>query len=127
MRFAADITAVLSRLMIGGIFLYSGALKAMAPAATRASFAKLGIAAVYPAYYVALGVEILVALALVIGWKTRWAGFVLAAWCLATAVLVHYHPGQRGETIQLLKNLCMAGGLVQIVLHGAGRLSVDRR
>ncbi len=127
MHTAAEATAAFGRLLMGGIFLYSGILKAMAPAATRASFAKLGIAAVYPAYYTALGVELLVTLALILGWKTRWAAFILAVWCVATAALAHYHPDSRGETIQLLKNLCMAGGLLQIVVYGAGRFSLDRQ
>ena len=52
---------------------------------------------------------------------------VLAAWCIATAAAAHYHPADTGQMIHFMKNVCMAGGFLQVVAYGAGRLSVDRR
>jgi len=127
MNQAGDLLGLLGRLLIGAIFLYSGVLKAMAPAATQATFAKLGIAPVHLAFYAALVIEIVVPVAFVLGWKARWAAFILAGWCIATGLLVHFHPADKGQMIHLLKNLCMAGGLLQTVAFGAGRFSLDRR
>jgi putative oxidoreductase len=31
------------------------------------------------------------------------------------------------QMINFMKNLCMAGGFLQLAAYGAGRLSVDRR
>jgi len=41
--------------------------------------------------------------------------------------VAHYHPGDNGQMIHFMKNICMAGGFLQVVAFGAGRLSVDRR
>ncbi len=61
-----------------------------------------------------------------LGLSTALCALVLAAWCIATAALMHFHPANKAEMIQFLKNLCMAGGLLQVMVLGAGRFSLDR-
>jgi putative oxidoreductase len=78
------------------------------------------------AYAVALLVEIGTGIAFLIGWKARTAALVLAIWCIATGFVAHYHPGDQGQMINFMKNLCMAGGFLQVVAYGAGKFSVDR-
>jgi putative oxidoreductase len=78
------------------------------------------------AYAVALLVEIGAGIAFLIGWKARTAALVLAIWCVATGFVAHYHPGDQGQMINFMKNLCMAGGFLQVVAYGAGKFSVDR-
>jgi putative oxidoreductase len=39
----------------------------------------------------------------------------------------HYHPADAAQMIHFWKNVCMAGGFLQVVAFGAGRLSADRR
>ena len=46
---------------------------------------------------------------------------------IATAMVAHYHPGDREQMINFMKNVCMAGGFLQVVAFGAGRLCLDRR
>jgi putative oxidoreductase len=41
-------------------------------------------------------------------------------------MVAHYHPENRDQMIHFMKNVCMAGGFLQIVAFGAGRLSADR-
>ncbi len=60
------------------------------------------------------------------GFRARLVALVLAAWCFATAMTVHYHPGDTGQMIHFMKNLCMAGGFLQVVAFGAGRLGLTR-
>ena len=122
-----DAIALLGRVAMSAIFLWSGFNKAMAPAATIAFFGKLGLFNPQAAYGVALLVEIGVGIALLVGWKARWAALVLAIWCLATAWAAHLHFDDRNQLVHLMKNICMAGGLLQILAHGAGRFSLDRR
>jgi putative oxidoreductase len=61
------------------------------------------------------------------GWKARLAAAVLAVWCIATALVAHLHPGDTNQMINFMKNICMAGGFLQIVAFGPGRYSLDRR
>jgi putative oxidoreductase len=52
---------------------------------------------------------------------------VLALFCLATAVSFHSNFADQNQMIHFLKNVMMAGGLLQIVAFGAGALSIDNR
>jgi putative oxidoreductase len=71
--------------------------------------------------------EILGGLAIIVGWQARIAAFLLAGFCLLSAVLFHGNIGDQGEQIQFLKNLGLAGGFLLIVAHGAGAWSLDNR
>lgn len=118
--------SLLGRIMMTAIFLSGGFNKAMAPTVTMAYFGKLGLPVPGAAYAVTLLVEIGVAVVFLVGWKAKWSALTLAVWCVATAFVAHYHPEDRGQMIHFMKNICMAGGFLQIVAYGAGRFSVDR-
>lgn len=119
--------ALLGRLAMSAIFIHGGINKAMAPTATMAYFAKLGLPVPGAAYAVTLAVEIGIGLLFLVGFRARLTALILAGWCVATAFAAHYHPNDTGQMIHFMKNVCMAGGFLQIFAFGAGRLSVDRR
>jgi putative oxidoreductase len=123
---AMDWVSLAGRVLMSAIFLWGGYGKAMAPTATMGMFAHLGLPLPGAAYAVALVIEIGVAALFLVGFKARVTGLILAAWCIATAFAAHYHPENRDAMIHFMKNVCMAGGFLQIVAYGAGRLSVDR-
>jgi putative oxidoreductase len=112
---------------MSAIFISAGYTKAMTPTATMATFERLGLPMPGAAYAVTLIIEILVAILFLVGFRTRLMALVLAAWCIATAMAAHYHPESREQMINFMKNICMAGGFLQVVAFGAGRLSVDRQ
>ena len=119
--------ALLGRAMMSAIFIWSGIGKALAATATIAYFAKLGLPLPPVAFAVTLVVEIGVGITLLIGWQARCSALILAVWCVATALVAHFHPDDRGQMIHFMKNICMAGGFLQLFAYGAGRLSLDRR
>jgi putative oxidoreductase len=118
---------LLGRVLMAAIFVHGGINKAMAPTATMGMLARLNLPLPGAAYAVTLLVEIGVGIAFLIGWKARVAAAVLAFWCVVTAFVAHYHPADQGQMIHFLKNMCMAGGFLQVVAYGAGLLSVDRK
>lgn len=122
-----DWVGLLGRVLMSAIFIQGGILKAMAPAATMAFFARDGVPVPGAAYAVALLVEIAGGVLFLVGWRARITALVLAIWCIATAMVAHYHPENREQMIHFMKNVCMAGGFLQVVAFGAGRLSADRR
>jgi putative oxidoreductase len=119
--------ALLGRILMSAIFIQSGIGKALAPAATIATMSHYALPVPAGAYIVAVLVELLGGIAVLVGWRARWAGAVLFVWCIATALVAHYHPGDRGQMIHFMKNLAMAGGFLQLAAWGAGRFSLDRR
>jgi putative oxidoreductase len=122
----SDGIALLGRVLMAAIFIWAGYGKAMAPAATMAAFHRDGLPLPGVAYAVALIIEIGVGVLFLVGFKARLTGLVLAGWCIATAMVAHYHPANHEAMIHFMKNVCMAGGLLQVVAFGAGRLSADR-
>ena len=119
------LSAPLGRLLLALIFIVSGVGKIGAYAGTQAYMDSMGVPGVLLPLVIAL--EILGGLAIIVGWQARIAAFLLAGFCLLSAVLFHGNIGDQGEQIQFLKNLGLAGGFLLIVAHGAGAWSLDNR
>ncbi|HUO92911.1 MAG TPA: DoxX family protein [Rhizomicrobium sp.] len=117
----------LGRLLIGGIFALSGFAKLSAYGPTTAEIAHAGLPFPPLAFAVAVIVELGFGLLLVIGFRARLVALVLAIWCVVTAVFFHTNFADQMQMINFVKNLMIAGGLLQIVHFGAGAISVDAR
>ena len=117
----------IGRILVGGIFAMSGLTKVSAYAATTASITAAGLPLAPLGWAVALAVEIGLGLLLLLGWRVRPVAAALALWCLATAVFFHRDFTDQNMMIHFLKNLMIAGGLLQIVHFGAGAFSLDAR
>ena len=115
------------RLMIGIPFAMSGLSKLGAYGATTAMIGAAGLPFPPLAFVIAVAVELGGGLLLVAGYHTRYVAGILAAFALATAVSFHSNFADQNQMIHFLKNVMMAGGLLQIVTFGAGALSVDNR
>ena len=72
-------------------------------------------------------VELLGGLAILIGFQTRIAAWVLALFCVATALVAHMDWADAMQLIHFQKNLAMAGGFLVLAAFGAGAYSVDAR
>lgn len=119
------VAALLGRVLLATIFLVSGFGKLMAPADTIAYIESAGLPLSQAAYAITLVVELLGGLLLLIGFKARLAALVLALFSIATAAQFHSALGDQNQSIHFMKNLAMAGGLLQVFAFGAGAISVD--
>ena len=72
----------------------------------------------------AAALEALGAASLLLGYRTRWGAAMLAVFLLIVTGIFHATPDQR---IQLLKNLAILGGLLQVAAFGPGEWSIDGR
>lgn len=116
------------RLLIALPFMTSGLGKLAGYGGTIAFIQSSSLPLPAPlAYAGAVAVEIGCSLLLIAGYKTRIVAAVFAAFCLATAVFFHAHFADPNQTFHFIKNLVMAGGLLQIVAFGAGAISIDNR
>jgi len=120
-------TAALGRLLIAVIFLVSGLGKIAAPAMTQGYIAAAGLPAPALAYLVAIVIEVGGGVLLVVGFQTRLVALIMAVFSVAAAVGFHHDFADQNQMIHFLKNVAMAGGLLQVVAFGAGAFSLDGR
>ncbi|WP_426411185.1 DoxX family protein [Bradyrhizobium ganzhouense] len=115
------------RVLIGLPFAMSGLGKLGAYAATTGLINAVGLPFPPLAFAVAVAVELGGGLLLIAGYQARTVGLVLAVFSIATAVSFHSNFADQNQMIHFLKNVMMAGGLLQIAAFGAGALSIDNR
>jgi putative oxidoreductase len=115
------------RLMIGLPFAMSGLGKLGSYGATTAMIGAAGLPLPPLAYAVAVAVELGGGLLLVAGYRVRLVAVALAVFTLAAAISFHANFADQNQMIHFLKNVMMAGGLLQIAAFGAGALSLDHR
>ena len=121
-----------ARILLALIFMLAGLSKLTGLQGTTAYIASQGLP--MPAVLaLASGLlELLAGLAVAIGFKARLAAALLAAFTLLASLLFHNFwamPADQAIVNQLMfmKNLAIVGGLLLIVAHGAGPVSVDTR
>jgi putative oxidoreductase len=115
------------RLLIGLPFAMSGLSKLAAIGPTTDAIHAAGLPQPSLALAVSVAVELGGGLLLIAGFKSRVAAAVLALFSLTTALTFHSNFADQNQMIHFLKNVMMAGGLLQIVAFGAGALSIDNR
>jgi putative oxidoreductase len=113
------------RILLSVLFLLSGLGKVGAYAGTSAYMSSLGVpGALLP---LVIATEVLGALAIIVGWKTRITAFLLAGYSLLTAIIFHSSFGDQIQMIMFFKNVSIAGGFLLLVANGSGPLSIDHR
>lgn len=115
----------IGRIFISLIFLLSGFNKIGGFAGTQAYMESMGVPGMLLPPVILL--EIGGALAIAVGWYTRWFALALAGFSVAAALLFHLDFNDKVQTIMFLKNIAIAGGFLVIFSHGPGDLSLDRR
>jgi putative oxidoreductase len=120
-----SVLSLTGRVLLAAIFLISGLGKLAAPATTAGYIASTGLPFASLGVALAIAVEVAGSLLLIFGWQTRIVALALAAFSIATGVLFHNAVGDQNQFIHLLKNLAIAGGLLQVAGLGAGAFSID--
>jgi putative oxidoreductase len=113
------------RLLIGLPFVMSGFGKLAAYGPTTEMIGAVGLPAPPLAFAVAVVVELGGGLLLIAGFQARPVAVALALFAMVTAVSFHGNFADQNQMIHFLKNLMIAGGLLQIAGFGAGAISVD--
>ena len=123
----AAYVAVAGRVLIAAIFLWSGLGKILDPASALGYISSVGLPFPKIGLGIAILVELLGGLALVVGYRTRLVAVGLALFSIATALVFHSALADQNQFIHFMKNLAMAGGLLQVAAFGAGPVGVDAR
>ena len=116
----------IGRILIGLPFAMSGLSKLAAYGATTAIIAAAGLPFPPLAFVVAVAVELGGGLLLVLGYHVRPIALALAVFSMVAAVSFHSNFADQNLMIHFLKDVMLAGGLLQIVAFGAGAISIEQ-
>jgi putative oxidoreductase len=116
---------LIARLLLAPLFILSGVGKLTAAKGTIAYIAATGAPLPEVGYALAIAVEIGGGILLLLGFKTRAAAGAIALFSLGAAVLFHSNFADQNQMIHFMKNVAIAGGLLQFVAFGAGAFSLD--
>jgi putative oxidoreductase len=119
------VSAPIGRLLISFIFLMSGLNKIGNYSNTSGWMESMGVSSsLLPLVII---IEILAAIAIIVGWKTKIAAFLLASFCILSGLIFHTDFSNQVEMIMLMKNFAIAGGFLILVVNGPGNFSLDNR
>ena len=118
----ADLTG---RVLISAMFLQSGLAKIGGYAGTQVYMEAMGVPGMLLPLVIAL--EVLGAVAIIVGYRTRIAAILLAGFTLLAGVLFHWAPSDQVQGLLFMKNVAITGGFLFLAARGAGAWSLDAR
>jgi putative oxidoreductase len=116
-----------ARLFMSLIFIISGWGKLVGYSGTQGYFASMGIPLPALVTPLVILIELGGGLALLFGFKARWAAAVLALFSIASALIAHTNFADANQMNNFMKNVAMAGGYLLFVKYGAGSPAIDAR
>ena len=118
-------TNLVGRILLAHIFLLAGINKITGYSGTQGYMDGMGVPGMLLPLVILL--EIGGALALIVGWQTRWAAYALALFSIVAAIIFHSNLAEQIQMILFMKNWALAGGLLVLAANGAGAFSLDQR
>ena len=118
-------TNLVGRILLAHIFLMAGINKITGYSGTQGYMEGMGVPGMLLPLVILL--EIGGALALIVGWQTRWAAYALALFSIVAAIIFHSNLSEQIQMILFMKNWALAGGLLVLAANGAGAFSLDQR
>jgi len=124
----ADVLLLVGRILLGYIFLRSGLPKILDISAVMATYPARGLPPMLA--YIAVPFEFFGALALILGFATRYVVLGFVIFMLVATFSTHrywdYPAAQQVvQAANFYKNLAMLGGFLFLFVIGPGRLSID--
>lgn len=113
-----------ARISLAALFIVAGLGKLAGYEGVAGYMQSMGVPGGLLPFVIAL--ELGGGLAIAVGYRTRLVAFLLAGFSLLSGLIFH-SPLDPSEQTQFLKNLALTGGFLLLVVHGAGRLSLDAR
>ncbi len=126
-----DVAALVGRVLLAVMFVTAGYGKITGYDGTAGFMASVGLPMVSVLLPLTILVELGGGIALIVGWKARWAALALAAFTLVASLVFHNFWAMHGDavmtnTLFFFKNTAVIGGMLMVFAFGPGRYSIDR-
>ena len=127
---STSIVPLFGRILISPVFIFAGVTKVMVfsmmlgyVTSAHLPFPKLSLAC-------AAAIEILGGLAILLGFHTKFAAWIVFLFLIPTTILFHLMPAienmdRMGNVTNVEKNVAIMGGLLLLAAFGAGAYSID--
>jgi putative oxidoreductase len=124
---SASAAILVGRVLLSVMFILAGYAKLTGIAGTAGWLESLGIPAPTLAAVGSGLVELVGGLAILVGFQTRIAALILAAFTIAATLVAHTNLADQVQQLLFMKNLAVTGGFLVLAAVGAGALSIDAR
>jgi len=135
-----NVVVLVGRILLSAMFILAGYPKLLDPSGTAGMITGAGLPAATALAYLAGVFELVAGLFILVGFQTRIAAYLLAAFSVFTALVFHGSPinipdfPEGANTmlsvfngLMMMKNLTIAGGFLVLAAFGPGALSIDAR
>jgi putative oxidoreductase len=127
-----DVIVLVARILLMVLFVLFGWSKLTGFAGTVAYMTSTGAPVPALSAVIAVVMELVVGVALLVGFFTRPLALLLAVYTLGTAIIGHHYWNMTGamqydNMIHFYKNIGIIGGLLLLCVTGPGKYSFDRR
>ena len=118
-----NFAAPTGRFFLAIMFFMSGLTKISQYAGTQGYMEAMGV----PGFLLPLVIltEAVGGLAIILGWKTKYAAIALAGFSVLSALLFHADFSNQAEMTSFMKNIAIAGGFLTLFVHGPGAFALD--
>lgn len=128
-----NLAALVGRILLAAIFVLSGLNKLGDFAGTAAMMSSVGLPMSELLLVATILIEVVGGLMVVIGWQARYAATALFLFMIPVTIVFH-NPwaavdgaAAQQQMIHFLKNLAIAGGLLNLIAFGPGAYSLEGR
>jgi putative oxidoreductase len=120
-----NVSTLAGRVLISFLFIMAGYNKIGGYEGTQGYMESMGV----PGWLLPLviGVELIGGLAVLVGYQTKIAAFLLAGFTFLTAVIFHSDFSQQMQMILFTKNLAITGAFLLLFVHGPGQWALNSK
>jgi len=119
METTEKIVTIIGRALLATLFILAALGKITNPKPFLEHMTQFGVPTLLLPAVIAL--ELIGGVAILIGWRVRYAAGALGIFCVLTAAIFHHQLGIKAETTLFLKDLAIAGGLLVLAASAAAR------
>lgn len=126
-----DLAVLVGRILLAVMFVISGYGKLTGFDGAVGYISSKGLPMPQVLAAIAILIELGGGLAIIIGWKTRWAALAFVVFLIVITPIFHNYwavaaDQMMGQQINFMKNVAVLGGMLLLFGFGPGRYSVDK-